>query len=136
MAKVKTYWDVIKNNETYYYGGDMGWEVSLRKDSYYQKDTKKTKLSFQWPFRAGDGIPRAERSKCRKEVLFARFQEKTLASASANREEYYDLRRRVGHMKEEEFKEAFRNMSGFELRNYICNKYWTESESFASFWRC
>ncbi len=135
MAKVKTYWDEIKNNETHYYGGDHGWEICLRKEEYYYKSEQKYRLAFQWPFRAGDGVSRAERSKCRKDVLFARFKEKTLASASANRKEYHDLCQRVGSMNEEEFKEAIGNMTGFDLRNYICGKYWTYSESFASFYR-
>lgn len=101
MAKVKTYWDEIKNNETNYYGGDYGWEIRLRKEEYYYKSEKKYRLAFQWPF--GDGVSRAERAKCRKDVLFARFKEKTLASASANRNEYHDLCQRVGSMNEEEF---------------------------------
>jgi 2-hydroxy-3-keto-5-methylthiopentenyl-1-phosphate phosphatase len=138
MAKVKTYWDEIKNNETNYYGGDRGWEVRLRRDSYYDKKVvvEKTRLVYQWPFSVGDGVPRSEKSKCRKDVLFARFKQKTLASASSNRNEYHDLCQRVGSMNEEEFREAIGNMSGFDLRNYICNKYWTRAESFASFYRC
>ena len=138
MTKQKTYWDEIKNNETHYSGGDSGWEVHLRRDSYYDYDKKveKTRLVYHWPFSTGDGVPRSEKSKCRKDVLFARFKEKTLASASSNRQEYHDLCQRVGSMKEEEFKEAIGNMSGFELRNYICGKYWTYAESYASFHRC
>ena len=134
MAKQKTYWDEIKNNETHYNAG--GWEIHLRKDTYYDKAKEKTRLAFKWPFSPGDGISRNEKSKCRKEVLFARFREKTLASAAANRGEYLDLMSRVGHMSESEFKEAIGNMAGFELRNYICSKYWTHAESFASFYRC
>jgi hypothetical protein len=136
MAKVKTYWDEIKNNETHYSGGDRGWEVHLKYEKYYSKKEQKHKLAFRWPFSVGDGVSRAEKSKCRKDVLFARFKQKTLASASANWEEYHDLCQRIGNMNEEEFREAIGNMTGFDLRNYICNKYWTRAESFASFYRC
>ena len=136
MAKVKTYWNEIKNNETHYSGGDRGWEVHLRNEEYYSKSEQKRRLVFQWPFSAGDGVPRAEKAKCRKDVLFARFKQKTLASASANWDEYHDLCQRVGNMNEKEFKEAIGNMTGFELRNYICDKFWTRAESFASFYRC
>ena len=40
MAKVKTYWDTIKNNETFYHGGSRGWEVHLRKYTHYMWDRK------------------------------------------------------------------------------------------------
>ena len=128
MAKVKTYWDEIKNRETFYSGGDRGWEIHLKRDDG-------GKLYFCWPFSTGDGVPVGEKSKARKEVMFKRFRERVLASASANRQEYRDLMERVGEMNEQEFKEAIGEMRGFELRNYICQKYWTYSESFASFWR-
>lgn len=67
--------------------------------------------------------------------MFQRFRQRILASASANREEFRDLMQRVGNLSEQEFMEAIGKMRGFELRNYICQKYWTYSESFASFWR-
>jgi hypothetical protein len=134
---MKTYWDEIKNEPTFYYGGDRGWEVHLRKEEYWggKQSKPSNKMIFDFPFRAGDGVPRSEKAKCRKDVLFKRFKEKTLAQASSNQEEYRDLNRRVGKMNEIEFKKMIGNMKGFELRNYITTNHWTYEESFASFWR-
>lgn len=133
MTKIKNYWDEIKNKETFYCGN--GWEVHY--NSEIGNDGKK-RFYWQWPFYTGDGVKREDKSKCRKEVLFVRFKEKALASISTNRDEYQDLRSRVSDLSEEEFRELINNsgLKGFELRNYIQTKYWTSSESFASFWRC
>ena len=141
MAKIKTHWDDIKDKETFYTSGTGGWEIHLRwtNEHTYNPKTNVTKeskrLQFCWPWRTGDGVSREEKSKARKEVMFKRFRDRVLASASANREEYWNLMQRVCEMNEQEFKEAIGEMRGFELRNYICQKYWTHSESFASFWR-
>lgn len=139
MAKVKTYWDEIKGNETFYYGN--GWEIHMKWNEVYNYNVKKNatkkskRLEFCWPFRTGDGVTREERAKVRKAVMFARFRQRVLASASANREEYRNLMQRVGNMTEQEFMDAIGEMRGFELRNYICQKYLTHDEAFATFWR-
>lgn len=141
MAKVKTYWDEIKNKETHYYGGDMGWEVHLRYQVHHSFNIKTNeweesrKLVWDWPFRAGDGISREEKSKTRKDVMFERARVKILAQASANKEEYRELMSRVGNKSEEEFYKIIGTMRGFELRNYISQTQWTDAESFAYFWR-
>jgi hypothetical protein len=131
MKKEKTYWDEIKNEERNYCG--QGWEVRYCREDWGEKP----KFYFRWPFVTGDGVPRDVKGKCRKEVLFQRYRQKSLASISTNRDEYQDLMSRVGEMNKEEFRKLIENsgLKGFELRNYIQTYHWTYSESFASFWR-
>lgn len=137
MAKVKTYWDTIKNEETHYYGGERGWEVHLRNQTHYQYNPRTgeykevTKLEFQWPY--FDGVPRAERAQCRKDVLEARKKQRILAQASRNKEEYRDLINRVDS---ENWKEILATgITGFELGDYIRYKYLTYSEAYSLFYR-
>ena len=134
--KSLTYWDEIKNHERFYYGGDMGWEIKLCWDMIWdnRKSQYKKTLRLQWPNWVGTDIPRSERSKCVKEVKFKIFKEKTLAKISSNMEEYRELNKRVRDVNEEEFREIVKH-NKFGLKKHIQENYWTEEESFASFWR-
>lgn len=135
MNKVKTYWDEIKNKPTFFYGGEKGWEVHLIEYEVYKNGKRKTELHWQWPNWTGTDVPRSERTRCRKDVLFKRFQQKTLAMASENKDTYLDLMKRVAEMNEDEFRKAIGDKKGFELRNHIQQKYMTHAEKYASFWR-
>ena len=141
MAKVKTYWDVIKNQETFYTGGSQGWEVHLRytdvhKYNHKTHECKVVKaLQFDWPFRSGDGVSREEKSQTRKDVTNARKIEKILASASIDRNEYQDLCKRAYGRKEEIFKLYDEGLKGFALRNHIFFNFLTDAEAHSLFWR-
>ena len=137
MGKIKTYWDEIKDKPTHYYGGNQGWEVHLKLEEYsnYKTNKRTKKLVWCWPFYSGDGVPRSEKALCRKQVLFTRFKEKTLAQASLNVDEYRELWQRLRNIDEEEFKKLVENRKGFELRNYIQQCYLTYGEAHALFWR-
>ena len=143
MAKVKTYWDEIKDQETFYYGGSQGWEVHLRRQPFYIFDPKTheskevEKLQFEWPFYIGDGISRKEKAAIRKEVTMKRKLEKILASASINRNEYQDLRSRIdtSELEQEIIKLYNDGLKGFPLRNYIQQNHLTNSEAHSLFWR-
>jgi hypothetical protein len=137
MAKEKNYWDTIKNNETFYHGGKRGWEVHLRKETWTEYDYKKgaekkvTRLQFQWPY--FDGVPRAERAECRKDILEQRKKERILAQASRDREEYRDLCARVDS---ENWNEIVKTgITGFPLGNYIRHNFLTHSEAHSLFYR-
>ncbi len=137
MAKVKTYWDTIKNNETFYHGGKRGWEVHLRKETHYMWDIKTgiekkvEKMEFQWPY--FDGVPRAERAECRKDILEQRKKERILAQASRNREEYRDLVNRVNSENWNDI--VATGITGFSLGQYIREKYLTHDEAYSLFYR-
>ena len=141
MAKVKTYWDTIKNEETFYSGGSQGWEVHLRRQpSYtYNHKTHESKevetLQFQWPFSAGDGISREEKAQVRKDVTTKRKIEKILASASIDRNEYHNLCKRSYGRHDEIFKLYNDGLKGFALRNHIAINFWTDAEAHSLFWR-
>jgi hypothetical protein len=137
MAKEKNYWDTIKNNETFYHGGKRGWEVHLRKETWteynHKKGTEKkvTRLQFQWPY--FDGVPRAERAECRKDILEQRKKERILAQASRDREEYRDLVNRVNSENWDAI--VATGIRGFELGKYIREKYLTHNEAYSLFYR-
>ena len=139
MAKVKTYWDEIKNLESHYYGGKQGFEVPLRwtatcrYDSKTGKNIKGRSLQFQWPFSYGDGVPASEKALVRKEVKLARKKEKMLAQASRNQEEFRDLYHRVYDKNFEEI--VATGLKGFALGQYIREKYLTRSEAHSLFYR-
>ena len=137
MAREKNYWDTIKNDETFYHGGARGWEVHLRKETHYMWDSKTgtekkvTKLEFKWPY--FDGVPRAERALCRKDILAQRKKERILAQASRDREEYRDLCARVQSEKWDEILKT--GITGFPLGNYIRHNFLTYSEAHSLFYR-
>jgi hypothetical protein len=143
MAKVKTYWDEIKDQETFYSGGSQGWEVHLRRQSSYRYNPKTHEckevetLQFAWPFCNGDGISREEKAQVRKDVTTKRKIEKILASASINRNEYQDLRSRIdtSELEQEIIKLYNDGLKGFPLRNYIQQNHLTNSEAHSLFWR-
>ena len=143
MAKVKTYWDEIKDQETFYYGGSQGWEVHLRRQPSYRCNPKTHEckevetLQFTWPFYAGDGVSREEKSQTRKDVSRKRKLEKILASASVDRSEYLDLCKRVcDKTKEELVIRLFSNgLKGFNLRNHINQNFYTNDEAYSLFYR-
>lgn len=70
MARVKTYWDEIKDKETFYTGN--GWEIHMKQTEVYTFNNKtctykqSKRLEFCWPFRTGDGVKREERVKAKK----------------------------------------------------------------------
>jgi len=141
MAKVKTYWDEIKNEESYYYGGKQGFEVPLKwvETRRYDSKTRTTKrgksLQFQWPFGCGDGVPASEKALVRKEVTAARKKEKMLAQASRNQEEFRDLYNRISRISEDEWNEIVATgLKGFDLGNYIRQSRYTEREANALFY--
>jgi hypothetical protein len=133
--KVSTYWDVIKDNETHYSSG--GWEVSLRKNCYYdhKKDREVFKLEFVWPY--WEGVSRKERSECRKDVLVKRKLEKILASSSRDREEYRDLNQRIDtpELIQKIFDLYKGGLKGFELGKYIREGHYTMAEANSLFYR-
>jgi hypothetical protein len=141
MAKVKTYWDTIKNEETFYSGGSQGWEVHLRySDTHkYNHKTHEYKvaqtLQFQWPFSTGDGISREEKAQVRKDVTTARKIQKILASASINQSDYQDLWKRAYGRTEEIIKLYDDGLTGFALRNHIFFNFLTNAEAHSLFWR-
>lgn len=137
MAKIKNYWDIIKNEETHYYGGEQGWEVHLINQTHHQYNPRTgdckevTKLEFQWP--SFDGVPKSERTQCRKDVLEARKKQRILAQASRDRKEYMDLVNRVNSENWEEILAT--GITGFDLGDYIRHKYLTHSEAYSLFYR-
>jgi len=139
MAKVKTYWDEIKDQETFYYGGNRGWEIHLRWENTYTWDRKTgenkvgRRLQFQFPFCPGDGVPAAEKALVRKEVTTARKKEKMLAQASRNREEFRDLYARISDENWDEI--VATGLKGFDLGKYIRERYLTHNESYSLFYR-
>jgi hypothetical protein len=139
MAKVKTYWDEIKNEEFFLYGGNQGWEVHFRfvENWRYNPKTNESKkirsLQPQWPFGYGDGVPRGERTLCKKEVMQKYKQRKMLAQASRNSEEYRDLHNRINDENWEDI--VATGLKGFNLGQYIREKYLTDSEAHTLFWR-
>lgn len=142
MAKVKTYWDEIKNDEVFFYGGNQGWEVHVRWETYRDWNRKtgesvvRRRLTPQWPFGYGDGVSREEKALCRKDVNLQIKKRRILAQASRNQTEYRDLMGRVYGMEESEFNKIIQTgLKGFELGNYICHNYLTDSEAHALFWR-
>jgi hypothetical protein len=139
MTKVKTYWDDIKDKETFYSGGSQGWEVHLKYTNVYTYNSKthvtkeSKRLQFHFPFSTGDGVSREEKSLTRKEVTFKRKKEKLLAQASRNREEYRDL---VSRVKLENWDDIVAlKMTGFTLGQYIREKYLTYNEAHSLFYR-
>jgi hypothetical protein len=137
MAKVKTYWDTIKNNETFYHGGSRGWEVHLIRENWieynHKTNTNKpvSRLVWHWPY--FDGVPRAERAECRKDILEQRQRERILGQASRDREEYRDLCARV--YKEDWDKILATGIRGFELGRYIRETFLTEAQAYTLFYR-
>lgn len=143
MAKVKTYWDEIKDIEMFYYGGSQGWEVHLRYSDTYRynpktHESKKTQtLQFQWPFYTGDGVSREEKSQTRKDVTKSRKLERILASASIDRSEYLDLcKRTYSKTNQEAVIDLYsKGIKGFALRNHIIQHFLTDGEAYSLFYR-
>lgn len=138
MGKVKTYWDEIKKEETHFYGGERCWEVYLRYEDRYDSrtDTTKQSLTLQFPFSTGDGVPREEKSLCRKEVMFQVKKRRELAKASSNHTEYRDLQSRTRDMGNAEFNDLLkRGLKGFNLRDYIIQNHLTSGEAYSLFYR-
>ena len=141
MKKVKTYWDEIKDQETFYCGGSQGWEVHLNRQPSYRCNPKTHEckevetLQFAWPFYAGDGVSREEKSQTRKDVSRKRKLEKILASASVDRSEYLELCKRSYGRNDEIFKLYDDGLKGFALRNHIAINFWTDAEAHSLFWR-
>ena len=144
MAKVKTYWDEIKNEEFFLHGGNWGWEIHFRFETTqtYNRKTGERKTSKtlkpQWPF--GDygsdrKVPREEKALCKKEVMLKHKQRKMLAQASRNQEEFRDLYSRISRISEEEWNEIVATgLKGFDLGNYIRQSRYTEREANALFY--
>jgi hypothetical protein len=143
MKKVKTYWDEIKDQETFYYGGSQGWEVHLRRQPSYRCNPKTHEckevetLQFTWPFYAGDGVSREEKSQTRKDVSRKRKLEKILASASVDRSEYLDLcKRTYSETNQEAVIDLYsKGLKGFALRNHIIQHFLTDGEAYSLFYR-
>lgn len=142
MAKVKTYWDEIKDEETHFYGGSMGWEVHLRWVENYQWDSKlgtsvkKRRLELDWPFGYGQKLPIGEKAQARKDVLLQKKTRKLLAQASRDHKEYRDLNSRTYNLTPEEWEEIFDiKMKGFILGDWIRRQYLTADEAYSLFWR-
>ena len=139
MTKVKTYWDEIKNEESYYYGGTRGWEIPLRwvdvskYDNKTHKTVKSRSLQFVFPFSSGDGVSSVEKALTRKEVKLSRQKEKMLAQASRNVEEFRELRSRV--YGESWGMIASTGLKGFDLARYIQNTFITQNEANSLFYR-
>ena len=121
MKNKNNYWEKIKKMNAYYSAG--GWECM------WEPETN----SFQWP--SFEGVKRVDRTKYRNEAKFTHYKRKTLAQASINESEYYDLCNRVRDISESEFRELTFRLKGFELRNYITQKYLTNSEAYSLFYR-
>ena len=141
MAKVKTYWDEIKNDETHFSGGTQGWEVRLlweddwKYDRKTGEDVKVRKLKLQFPFGPGDGVPREEKKQCREEVMLKKRLRRKLAMASRNRDEYGDLQSRVRRCSKEEKNMILNSkLKKFDLGEFIRNKYLTDREAHSLFY--
>jgi hypothetical protein len=138
MAKNKTFWDEIKNDGFWLYGGTQGWEVhftleeTVTIDHKTGKSKRKKSLQPQWPFGYGDGVSREEKALCRKEVMQKHKQRKMLAQASRNEAEYRDLHLRVDSERWENILAT--GITGLALGNYIRATYLTEREGYALFW--
>lgn len=139
MKKVKTYWDEIKNEEFFLYGGNWGWEIHFRFVETWDWDRKtgerksKKSLQPQWPFGYGsEKVPREEKALCKKEVMQKYKQRKMLAQASRNIKEYGDLHARINKENWEDIVET--GFKGINLGNYIRSKYLTEREAYALFY--
>jgi len=138
MAKVKTYWDEIKDQEVFYYGGNRGWEVHFRFIETREWDRKtgdckvKKSLQPQWPWGYQDKVERSEKSLCRNEVMRQHKQRKMLAQASRNQDEYRDLHSRINKERWEDI--VATELKGINLGNYIRSKYLTEREGYALFY--
>jgi hypothetical protein len=139
MKKVKTYWDEIKNEEFFLYGGNWGWEIHFRFENVgrYNPKTNEHKyvksLQPQWPFRYGsEKVPKEEKALCKKEVMQQYKQRKMLAQASRNLEEYRDLHARINKERWEDI--VATGFKGINLGNYIRSKYLTEREGYALFY--
>ena len=144
MAKVKTYWDEIKDDEVNFYGGSMGWEVRLMWVDCYQWNSnkrasiKKRRLELQWPWGYGgqEKLPKGEKAQTRKDVLLQKKIRKLLAQASTNYSEYRDLNSRTHNFTDEDWGELFNlGLKGFELGNWIRRQHLTYGEAHALFWR-
>jgi hypothetical protein len=139
MAKVKTYWDEIKNDEFFLYGGSQGWEVHFRRVKVGHWDKKsgehkyKESIQPQWPFSYGEKLPKGEKALCKKEVMQKYKQRKMLAQASRNYGEYRDLHNRINNENWEDI--VATGLKGFNLGQYIREKYLTDSEAHTLFWR-
>ena len=119
-----------------------GWEVHYRPETKWVwnpktgKLEKKIVMKFTWPFSYGDKLPKGEKSKTKKEVIFEHYKRKSLAKISANREDYDDLYERIGYLPDNEFKAIMDcGMKGFILRNYIQEKYLTYQQAHRLFWQ-
>jgi hypothetical protein len=139
MAKVKTYWDEIKNDEFFLYGGNWGWEIHFRFENVGRWDPKTGEHKYtkslqpQWPFGYGsEKVPREEKALCKKEVMQQYKQRKMLAQASRNKEEYRDLHSRINNERWEDI--VATGLKGFNLGQYIRSKYLTEREAYALFY--
>lgn len=141
MAKVKTYWDEIKDEETHFYGGSSGWEVHLRWVESYKWDSKKgvsvnkKRLELQWPWSYGDKLPKGEKAQTRKDVMLKKKIRKMLAQASPDREMYDNLCNRTAGLDHEQWGEIFNmGLKGFDLGNWIHRQYLTHGEAHSLFY--
>ena len=147
MARAKTYWDEIKDDETHFYGGSMGWEVHLRWVEYWDysrsneglgEPVLKRKLELQWPwgYSGQEKLPKGEKKRARKEVMLVKKLRKLLAQASSNRSEYNELRARTSDLTDEDWQEIFdMGMKRSDLSSYIQRNYLTDGEAHSLFWR-
>ena len=94
-------------------------------------------LQFTWPFYAGDGVSREEKSQTRKDVSRKRKLEKILASASVDRSEYLDLcKRTYSETNQEAVIDLYsKGLKGFALRNHIIQHFLTDGEAYSLFYR-
>jgi len=120
---VKNYWDKIKKQPTYLYGG--GWEVR------YEYCEHRKQMIFIWP--SFEGIKRVEKTKIKNEVKLQLLKLKILSQASSNRDEYLDL---INRITDKEFNEILETkIRGFALGNYIRNNFLTDAQAHTLFWR-
>ena len=145
MGKIKTYWDVIKDEECHFYGGSSGWEVHLKWETYWDytksrlgkgEPEKKRKLALQWPWSWDQKLPKGEKAQTRKDVLLQKKVRKLLAKASASSSEFRELNERTYNMSQDDWDELFQTgLKGFDLRNYIQRTKLTDGEAHSLFWR-
>jgi hypothetical protein len=131
--KVKTYWDEIKNEHTYFTAGARGWEIKYMDINITRvASNEKPTMKLIFPFGYHDGVPYSEKVECRKDANRQFKQYKMLAQASRDHLEFKDLFSRINNERWEDILDT--KLKGFELGNYIRSKYLTERESYALFW--
>ena len=137
MAKAKTYWDEIKNENRYYHAGKGGWECKYVNDTYCvwnnTLQTRKEKKIMRWVWPSFSGLSRSERAAVKNDAKFQRYRQMHIAKMCSDREEYTNMSRRLSDVSETEFRDLVE--SGKMNQSYITYHYLTNDEEYSLFYR-